>query len=78
MRGTASDRLFKKIVFKATGLAVIDWNGDIIHDLGQNMTFDTVLDLNYSYLPRVIPGCASWCAPGEVNWACLWTTRLGL
>ena len=39
IRGTeASDRLFKGIVFSATGLAAIDWNGDIVHDLGQQMT----------------------------------------
>ena len=33
--GTASDRLFKEnSVGSATGLAAIDWNGDIMHDLG--------------------------------------------
>ena len=38
IRGTASDGLLKEIVFSATELAAIDWNGDIMHDLGQNMT----------------------------------------
>ena len=38
IRGTASGRLFNEIVFSATGLAAIDWNGDIMHDLGQHMT----------------------------------------
>ena len=38
IRGTASDRLFKKIVYSATELAAIDWNGDIMHGLGQQMT----------------------------------------
>ena len=37
-RGTTSGRLFGEIVFSATELAVIDWNGDIMHELGQNMT----------------------------------------
>ena len=36
--GTASDRLFKEIVFQGTEPAAIDGNGDIMHDLGQNMT----------------------------------------
>ena len=38
IRGTASDLLFKKIVFSATGLAAIDWDRDITHDLGQQIT----------------------------------------
>ena len=29
MRGTTSDRLFKEIVFSSTGLAAINWNGDV-------------------------------------------------
>ena len=32
--------LFKKIVFSATQLAVIDWNGEIMHDLAQMTTSD--------------------------------------
>ena len=43
IRGTASGRLFKEIVFSATKLAAINWNGDVIHDLGQrrpHLTFD--------------------------------------
>ena len=35
IRGTASDRLFKEIVFSATELAAINWNLDIMHDGGQ-------------------------------------------
>ena len=38
MRGTASDRLFKEIVFSATEVATIDCNANIMHDFGQNMT----------------------------------------
>ena len=38
IRGTASHRLFKEIVFSAAGLAAIDWNGDIMRGLGQHMT----------------------------------------
>ena len=38
IRGTASDRLFKEIVFSVTKLAAIDWNGDFMHSLGQQMT----------------------------------------
>ena len=38
IRGTASDQLFKEIVFSAMALAAIDWNRDIMHGLGQNMT----------------------------------------
>ena len=37
IRGAASNRLFKEIVFLATEFAAIDRNGDIMHDLGQNM-----------------------------------------
>ena len=38
LKGTASDRLSKDIVFSATDLAIIDCDGDIMHDLGQKMT----------------------------------------
>ena len=38
IRGTTSDRLLKEIVFSSTGLATIDWNGDIMIDLDQHMT----------------------------------------
>ena len=38
IRGTASDRLFKEIVFSATELAAIDCNGEIMNGLGQQMT----------------------------------------
>ena len=35
---TAFDRLFRDIVCSATELAAIDWNGDIMNNLGQQMT----------------------------------------
>ena len=38
IRGTASDRFFKEIVFSDTWLAAIDRNVYIMHDLGQQMT----------------------------------------
>ena len=38
IRGTTSDRLFKAIVFSATGLAATDWNREIMYDLGQHKT----------------------------------------
>ena len=36
--GTASDRLFEESMFSATLIAAFDWNGEILHDLGQLMT----------------------------------------
>ena len=33
IRGTASDRFFKGIVFPATSLAAINMKGDLMHDL---------------------------------------------
>ena len=33
-----SDRFFTEITFSATELVTIDWNGDILRDLDQNMT----------------------------------------
>ena len=38
IRGIASNRLFKEIVFSATEFAANDWNGDIMHGFGQLMT----------------------------------------
>ena len=38
IRGIASGRLLKEIVFSAKELAAIDWYGDIMHGLGQHMT----------------------------------------
>ena len=38
IRGITSYQLFKEIVFSATELAAVDWNGVIMHDLGQKMT----------------------------------------
>ena len=38
LSGTASDRFLKKIVLSAIQFAVIDRNGDIMHDLCQHMT----------------------------------------
>ena len=35
---TACDHFFKEIIFSAMGLAAIEWNGDIVHDLGQHTT----------------------------------------
>ena len=37
-RGTAAGLLFKEIVFSATELAGIYWNGDIMPDSGQKET----------------------------------------
>ena len=37
IRGTASDRLFKEIVFSAAELAAVDLDGDIMHYLGKKM-----------------------------------------
>ena len=36
--GTASDCLYTEIVFAAADIVVLDWNGDILCDLGQKNT----------------------------------------
>ena len=38
IRGSASDRFLREIVFSTTQIAVINRNGDIMHGLGQHMT----------------------------------------
>ena len=35
---TTSGRFITEIAFSATRLLAIDWNGDIMRDLGQNVT----------------------------------------
>ena len=73
IRGSASDRLFKEIVFSAMGPAAIDWNRDIVHGLGQNMTrsnlshldldFPKVTELGWPYI-RIVANLALL----EVSW----------
>ena len=60
IRGRASDRLFKET--NTTELAIIDWNRDVMHDLGQNMTTsdlwhctNDLVKIIRSHRPRMTP-----------------------
>ena len=55
IRGIASDRFFKEMVFSGTKPAAIDRNGVINHDLGQQMTISDLLTLRLD-LSKVIQG----------------------